>query len=38
VPVFNARPESFSIDENTFLVTNDGLSLVTNDGQQLVTN
>lgn len=38
VPVFNARPENFYVDENTFLVTNDGLGLVTNDGVQLVTN
>lgn len=38
VPVFNARPEAFSVDETTFLVTNDGLNLVTNDGLQLVTN
>lgn len=38
VPVFNARPENFSIDENTYLVTNSGLDLVTNDGLQLVTN
>jgi hypothetical protein len=38
VPVFNARPENFSVDENTFLVTNDGLNLVTNDGLQLVTS
>lgn len=38
VPVFNARPENFSVDEVTSLVTNSGLQLVTNDGSQLVTN
>lgn len=38
VPVMNARPEQFFIDENTFLVTNNGLNLVTNNGLQLVTN
>lgn len=38
VPVMNARPEQFYVDENTFLVTNDGLQLVTNDGKNLVTN
>lgn len=38
VPVMNARPENFYVDENTFLVTNDGLSIVTNDGLQLAIN
>jgi hypothetical protein len=38
VPIMNARPEPFFIDENTFLVTNTGLQLVTHDGSNLVTN
>lgn len=38
VPVMNARPEQFFVDENTFLTTNNGLQLVTNDGSNLVTN
>lgn len=38
VPVMNARPEQFFIDENTFLTTNLGIHLVTHDGKNLVTN
>jgi len=38
VPIQNARPEQFYIDETTFLTTNTGLHLVTHDGKNLVTN
>lgn len=38
VPVMNARPEQFFVDETTLLATNDGLYLVTHDGSNLVTN
>lgn len=38
VPIRNPRPEYFSIDENTFIVTNSGLRISTNDGLNLVTS
>jgi len=37
VPIMNARPEFFDIDENTFLVTESGLNIVTNNGEYLIT-
>jgi len=37
VPVMNARPELFDIDNETFIVTNSGDYLVTHDGTYLVT-
>jgi len=38
LPIRNPRPEYFYVDENTFIITNDGKYLVTNDGRRLVTN
>lgn len=38
LPIKDPRPEYFDIDENTFIVTNDGNYLITNDGLRLVTN
>ncbi|WP_167669554.1 hypothetical protein [Rhizobium lusitanum] len=38
LPIRNPRPEYFFIDDNTFLITNDGIDIVTNDGLNLVTN
>lgn len=38
IPIRNPRPEHFFIDENTFLITNDGQFIVTDDGLELVTN
>lgn len=38
VAIRNPRPELFSVDETTYIVTNDGKHLVTNNGLRLVTN
>jgi len=37
MPVLNARPEAFSIDESNWLVTESGFFLITEDGNRLVT-
>ena len=37
VPVMNARPEYFYIDNNDFLATNAGQIMATNDGLSFVT-
>lgn len=37
VPIMNARPEFFDIDENTFLVTDSGLHIITSNGEHLTT-
>lgn len=38
VPIRNPRPELFSVDETTYLTTNDGRHIVTNNGFNLVVN
>lgn len=37
VPILNARPEFFAIDEIDFLVTQDGLNIATQSDQPFVT-
>lgn len=38
VPVFNARPEPYALDETSYLSTQDGDVLTTQDGELFITN